>query len=144
MIGLSIGMVTFLFIVQYVRFEYSYEDFHKNADNIFRLTTDFYNGSEYVMTDCETYAPLGPLLKERFPEVTEFVRMYGLDGTISVKTVSKNFLESGIYWADPSAFKVFSYRVLHGDADKALTAPFEAVRHRVHGEKILWPHQCYR
>src|SRR5687768_7191145 len=77
--GLAIGMAAFLFIVQYIRFERSYENFHKNADNVLRITTEFYNGSEYVTTDCETYAPLGPLLKEKFPEVVDFVRMYGID-----------------------------------------------------------------
>src|SRR5688500_5763811 len=70
--GLAIGMAAFLFIAQYIRFERSYENFHTNADNIFRIATEFYNGSEYVMTDCETFAPLGPLLKEKLPEVIDF------------------------------------------------------------------------
>ena len=125
--GLAIGMAVFLFIAQYIRFEHSYEDFHKNADNILRLTTEIYNGSEYIVTDCETYAPLGPVLKEKMPEVVNFVRMYGLDGFISVKAGTQNFLESGLYWADHSVFNVFTYNVLNGDAAKALIAPFEAV-----------------
>src|SRR5687768_8791603 len=89
-LGLSISMAAFLFITQYVRFERSFENFHKNADNVFRITTEFYNGSEYVMTDCETYAPLGPLLKEKMPEVVDFVRMYGLDGLINIKAGNQN------------------------------------------------------
>lgn len=126
-LGLAIGMAAFLFIVQYVRFERSYENPHLNADNILRLSAEFYNGSEYVMTDCETYAPLGPLLKEKMPEVVDFVRMYGIDGLINVKAGTKNFLESGAYWADHSVFNVFTHPVIHGDAKKALIAPFEAV-----------------
>ena len=125
--GLAIGMAAFLFIAQYIRFERSYENFHVNADNIFRVATEFYNGSEYVMTDCESYAPLGPLLKEKLPEVTDFVRMYGMDALVSVKAAGQSFLESGVYWSDPSVFNVFTYNVLNGDATKALTAPFEVV-----------------
>ncbi|HYG19374.1 MAG TPA: ABC transporter permease [Ohtaekwangia sp.] len=125
--GLAIGMAAFLFITQYVRFERSYESFHTHADNIYRVVTEFYNGTEYVMTDCETFAPLGPFLKDKMPEVTDYVRMYGMDGLISVKAAGQNFLESGIYWSDPSVFNVFTYDVLHGDATKALTAPFEVV-----------------
>jgi putative ABC transport system permease protein len=125
--GLAIGIAVFLFIAQYIRFEHSYEDFHETADNILRLTTEIYNGSEYIVTDCETFAPLGPLLKEKMPEVVNFVRMYGLDGFISVKAGTQNFLESGIYWADHSVFDVFTYNVLNGDAARALIAPFEAV-----------------
>lgn len=126
-LGLAIGTSAFLFITQYVRFEHSYEDFHANSENTFRLLAEFYKGSEYVMTDCETYAPLGPFLKERMPEVVDFVRMYGIDGQINVKAGSKNFLESGLYWADPSIFNVFTHPIVHGDVKKALAAPFEVV-----------------
>ncbi|HEX8039324.1 MAG TPA: ABC transporter permease [Chryseosolibacter sp.] len=125
--GLAIAMAAFLFISRYIIFERSYEDFHKNSENILRLTTEFYNGSEYIVTDCETYAPLGPLLKDKMPEVVDFVRMYGIDGLVSVRAGTKNFLERGLYWADHSAFDVFTYDVLNGDAAKALTAPFEVV-----------------
>lgn len=125
--GLAVGITAFLFIAQYVRYEHSYEDFHTNSKNIFRLTTEFYNGAEYVTTDCETYAPLGPLLKEKLPEVVDFARFYGIDGLTSVRAGGHNFLESGMYWADHSAFDVFTYTTLHGDATKALTAPFEVV-----------------
>ncbi len=126
-LGLAIGMAAFLFIVQYVRFERSYEGFHVNSENTLRLLVEFYKGSEYVMTDSETYAPLGPFLKEKMPEVVDFVRLYGIDGFISVKAGSKNFLESGLYWADPSVFDVFTHPVVQGDAKKALIAPFEVV-----------------
>lgn len=126
-LGLSIAMAAFLFLVQYIRFEYSYEDFHQNANNIFRITTDFYNGSEYVTTDCETYAPLGPTLKEKMPEVVDFVRMYGMDGLVGVRAEGRNFLESHMYWTDPSAFRIFTYRPVSGDLNKALIAPFEVV-----------------
>ena len=36
--GLALGMASFLFIVHYVRYEHSYEDFHTKADNIHRIT----------------------------------------------------------------------------------------------------------
>jgi len=113
--------------VQYIRFERSYEDFHTNANNIFRITTDIYNGKEFVITDCETYAPLGPLMKERMPEVVDYVRFYGMDGLKNVKSASHSFLETGLYWADASAFRIFTYDVIHGDAKRALTAPFDVV-----------------
>ena len=61
--GLALGMAAFLFIIHYVRYEHSYEDFHSKADDIHRVTLDIYNGSEYFVTDCETHAPMGPLLK---------------------------------------------------------------------------------
>jgi putative ABC transport system permease protein len=126
-LGLAIGMATFLFIVQYVRFERSYENFHKNATDILRITTEVYKGSEYLVTDCESYAPLGPFVKDKMPEVVDYVRMYGIDGFINVKSEKHNFLETGFYWADHSVLKVFTYPAVSGNLDKALIAPFEVV-----------------
>jgi len=36
-LGLAIGMATCLLILQYVSFKLSYDQFHKNADNIYRV-----------------------------------------------------------------------------------------------------------
>lgn len=125
--GLGVGIATFLLIVHYIRFEVSYEDFHEKADNIYRITLDDYNGSEYVSTDCETHAPMGPMIKEKMPEVIEFVRMFHNDGLQDIKANNEKFLDEGIYFADPSVFDVFTLDILHGDRQKALCEPFQAV-----------------
>ncbi|MDH4057271.1 MAG: ABC transporter permease [Cyclobacteriaceae bacterium] len=125
--GLAVGLVAFLFIIHYVRYERSYEDFHTNADNIFRITLDLYNGAEYIVTDCETYAPVGPLLTETMPEVLDYVRMFHNDGLQDIRVGDQNFLEEGLYFADPSVFTIFSLDVLSGDAQNALTNPMQAV-----------------
>ena len=125
--GLAVGMAAFMFIIQYVQFERSYEKFNKNADNIFRITLDLYNGNEYIVTDCETYAPVGPMLKEKMPEVVDYVRMYHNDGLQDIEANNRKFLEEGIYFADASAFKFFSIEVLHGDKSTALSEPYKVV-----------------
>src|SRR5688572_20235220 len=46
--GLSIGLVSFLLILEYVAFERSYDSFHENAENIYRVAFNWgetdYNG----------------------------------------------------------------------------------------------------
>lgn len=125
-LGLAIGMAACLLILLYVRFELSYENFHQRADQIYRITLDVYNGSEYVVTDAETYGPLGPLLKEQMPEVVDFVRMYHNE-SVEVKSQDEKFYEERVYFADSSVFDVFSMEVLQGEASLALQAPFKAV-----------------
>lgn len=125
-LGLAVGMAAFLLIIQYVRFEKSYEDFNANADNIYRVTIDLYDGNEYIVTDCETYGPLGPLLKEQMPEVKDYVRMFYTDA-IEVKSGSDKFYESRVYFTDPSVFDIFSYEILKGNKDEALDKPFQVV-----------------
>lgn len=147
-------MAAFLFIIHYVRFENSYEDFHENADNIYRVTLDLYNGNEFVVTDCETYAPVGPMLKEKMPEVVDYVRMFHNDGLQDIEVGKERFLEEDIYFADPSVFSVFSVTVLDGDPSKALSYPYKTVlteslakkyfnRVNVVGESIKIQNQLY-
>lgn len=124
-LGLAIGMAAFLFVIHYVRFERSYESFHKNADNIYRVTLDLYNGNEFVVTDCETYPPLAPMLKAKHPEVVDFVRMYHNDGLQDVEADNRRFLEEGIYFADPSVFTVFTLHTLQGNPESALNEPYK-------------------
>jgi putative ABC transport system permease protein len=124
--GLALGISCFLFLLSYVRFERSYEDFHKNADNIFRVTLDLYKNGEFLMTDCETYAPFGPLVKDKMPEVVDFVRMMNNDNT-RVKIGEQKFMEERSYFADSSVFNIFSFTPLHGSLKGALSKPNQAV-----------------
>jgi putative ABC transport system permease protein len=136
-LGLAVGMAAFMFIIQYVQFERSYEKFNPNADNIYRITLDLYNGNEYVVTDCETYAPVGPLLKEKMPEVIDYVRMYHNDGLQDIEANNRKFLEEGIYFADASAFKFFSIDLLHGDKSTTLSAPYKVVLNETMAKKYF-------
>lgn len=124
--GLAIGVSASLLILQYVRFETSYENSHKNADQIYRATVDLYNGNEYVETDCGMYAPFGPAVKEEMPEVLDFVRFYPFS-LKEVKVEDKQFFEDNIYFTDPSAFTIFTYSPIAGNLSSALKNPFEAV-----------------
>jgi putative ABC transport system permease protein len=125
--GLAIGMAAFLFIIHYVRFERSYEDFHAHTDRIYRITYDIYRGAEYIVTDCETHAPMGPLIKSKMPEVVDFVRVFGTDNHQYIRVGDERFLEDKAFFVDQSIFNVFSLDVIHGKSGKALTSPFQVV-----------------
>lgn len=124
--GLAIGISACLLIIQYVRFEMSYEDFHKKSENIYRVTIDLYKGPVFIDTDCETYGVLGPSLKEQMPEVLDFVRLYGVENA-EVKSGEKRFYESRLYFADSSISKIFTLRQVAGDPNTALNKPFQAI-----------------
>jgi putative ABC transport system permease protein len=124
--GLALGITCFLFLLSYVRFERSYEDFHKNGGNIFRVTLDLYKNGEFLMTDCEMYAPFGVLAKEKMPEVIDFVRMMNNDNT-RVKIGEQKFLEERSYFADSSVFTIFSFKPLYGSLLGSLSKPNQAV-----------------
>ncbi len=126
-LGIALASTIFLFIINFVRFENSYEDFHKRADHIYRLTLDLYQGSEYVVTDCETHPPLGPLLKKDFPGVIDFVRIQRMEEIPEVNYNNQFFAVEKIYAADPSVFSIFNYKLIEGNPSTVLKDPMHAV-----------------
>lgn len=125
-LGLAVGVAASLLIVHYVRFERSYEDNHEKSADIYRITLDVYKGAEYVVTDCEMFAPIGPMLKDGTTEVADFVRMYNHSGK-EIRAGERKFFEELLYFADPSVFDVFTLPVVQGNAKGALDKPWQVV-----------------
>lgn len=125
--GLAIGMAAFLLIMHYVQYERSYESFNKNADNVYRVTLDLYNGSQFEVTDCETHPPFGPAIKAKLPEVEEFVRIQRMEQIREVSYLNRQFLEEKIYAVDPSIFNVFGLELIKGDINTVLKNPMQVV-----------------
>jgi putative ABC transport system permease protein len=125
--GLALGLTAFFFITQYVRFERSYEDFNVNKDNIYRIYINLYKDAEFVGTDCETHAPFGPAVKDKFPEVVNYVRMAKFDGQTEVEIGTDKFLEENIYATDSSLTSVFTIHFIEGDPQTSLVQPMHAV-----------------
>ncbi len=129
-LGLAIGMAGSLLILQYVVFERSYNDFHENGDSVYRISYSKEKGGVESFNTVLTYSGVGPLLKEKFPEVTEFCRLRPAS-TITSKAVirqgEKFFEEEGVFYTDPSFFKIFSFELIQGDPSTALKDQFTAV-----------------
>ena len=126
--GLAIGIASTLLITHYVRFERSYENFNDQAENVFRITIDLYNGSEFIVNDAETYQVLGPEFKATMPEVLDYARFMhiGTAEFYAPSTDTRSY-EHGVYMADPSAFDIFKYPVVYGDPSHGFEQPFKAV-----------------
>ena len=127
-LGLAIGLAVTLLIIQYVRFELSYENTHKNADKIVRLTMDYLDGEAVTAQDCETYPPIGPRIMEELSEVTNFARVYGIsDPEVNFKIGEKPFLIDKVYAADASFFSIFDYPLIHGNQENLFKEPYQIV-----------------
>ena len=71
--GFSVGLAISFLIVLWITYEVGFDNFHKNAKSTYRVITTFErNGSSDNFAN--TPAPLGPALKEEYPEVLEYVR----------------------------------------------------------------------
>jgi ABC-type antimicrobial peptide transport system permease subunit len=118
--GLAIGIAVSLFIFLWVRDELSFDRFHANAQNIYRLTEEQKGADGAIFPVAVTPELLGPGLKADFPEVLEFARFRPL-GRNLVASGDKQFYESGIAFADPAFLRMFSFPLVKGDPATALS-----------------------
>ena len=135
-LGLSTALGIAMLIIQYVRFERSYESHNPHAADMVRITMDYLDGEVVFHQDCETYPPLGPKIKNEFAEVQEFTRAYGV-GELTLKVGENLFRESRMYGTDPSFFSMLHYPFLKGNQKTAFLAPYETVLTRSQALKFF-------
>jgi len=125
--GLAIGMACCILIVNYIVFESSYDRFHKNAAQIYRVNTLLEIGGRGGNL-ASTNHPIGDYLKDNYSEVINSAkfRRYKYGQTL-IEYEENKFFENRIYYADNSAFDVFTYPMLIGDPKTALKSPHSIV-----------------
>jgi len=128
--GLSLGMVASLFIWQYVKYERSYDTFHIKAEDIYRIQYNQYQRGK-LRFECAAAVPaVGPALKNNFPEVTAFTRLFPVSGVMSYESPEHglvSFLEEKMQITDTAVFDVFDIPLSAGDQEHALVGPNKAV-----------------
>jgi putative ABC transport system permease protein len=128
-VGLAIGMAACFFIFLYVRFEKSYDRFHKNADRLYRIPMMF--STSTTGPNATTHPAVGPTMKADFPEVVDFARLARPE--IFMRSTAmwytdaagnkKIFNEEKFYIADASFLTMFSFPFKSGNPATALKAP---------------------
>lgn len=128
LIGLATGFAITLLILQYTKFERSYEDTHPNADRVVRLTLDYLTGNTVTTQDCELYPPVGAKLADEVAEVETYSRVYDIGEPNSpIKVGDQQFLMKNLYAVDADFFKMFNYKLIHGSQTNIFQKPNEAV-----------------
>lgn len=124
-VGLAVGMACFLLILFYVQDESSYDKFHKDYQSIYRITeTTYSDGSE--TKQASTFSAIGPALKNDFPELAAFSRIYIEELPVS-NGPSKKFQEPNFAYADSTFWEVFDFEMLEGNPANALNGPFSII-----------------
>ena len=122
-LGLSIGLTCFLLISLYVLDELSYDNFHGDAEQIYRM--DFsgnINGSEFVTALAS--APTAATMVEEFPEVEDATRMRTTGNWIVRRKEGEDaFNEDDVIFADANFFEFWDFPVLSGDVTTCLERP---------------------
>lgn len=129
-LSLSIGMAAALLIFEYTSYEKKFDSFHSNSKNIYRITTVW--NKDYTPEDkrATTVAWSGPGVKESFSEIMDYTRFAPFNtftGDTWVSYQNRKFAEENIFFADPGFLKIFSFPLISGDKNTALSDRFSIV-----------------
>lgn len=122
--GFTIGLSSCILIWLYIRYELSYDQYHNDAQYIYRVVREhrgnpvWYNSSEH---------PLAASLKADFPEVVDATRVKKNDEVGVVEYQSKLFNEEGLYFVDQDFLEIFTFPLISGDEHTALKEPFSVL-----------------
>jgi putative ABC transport system permease protein len=123
-IGLSVGIACCLLIFLYVTSELSFDKFHANATDIYRVALQV-NETEKQTKGAATSPIFAPTLSSNFPEIKKAVRIKSMKRELSYD--NKKFYDFTAFYADSTFFDVFSFPMIEGDARTALVEPFSIV-----------------
>ncbi len=135
LIGLSVGMSLGMLIILVVKEQYTFDNFHKDADRIYRVNT------MALRTDGgrEPYAssplPIGKILQDEYSFTENVVRINRmLNGDAIYGNV--NVPLSGLL-VDPSFLDVFNFPLERGNPHTALNEPGSLILTKESAEKIF-------
>jgi putative ABC transport system permease protein len=120
LVGLAIGMAVSIVILLYVQFELSYDNYHPDADRIYRVSRAWFNqdGEESLHLG-HLAPPFGPLIQSDFPEdVAVSARLFNFNALI--KSNGNAMEEERFFFADPESFDLFSWKIIEGEGQNAL------------------------
>lgn len=115
-LGLGVGISSFLVLLLYVYNDLTYNHFHENLPNIYRVRE-----GESTMTK----GPLLPQMIKEIPEVENGTRIFDWEGfRLSYKDVA---FPENIYYVDNGFFSVFTFPFIEGSPKNAIEDKYGVV-----------------
>src|SRR6478735_3515119 len=135
-LGLAIGIAACLLILQYVSFELGYEDFQVNKDRIYRVQQDRYDNGKLSTQWAAGAFAAGNSFKSAIPEIEDYVKLVKTDPVIA--EINQQPLKiDNVFFASGSFFNLFTYPLIEGNKNNALTEPYTAALSETTARKIF-------
>ncbi len=122
-LGLTIGITVCMMIFLFIMNEFSFDKFHKQEKNIYRVMRGYDASKARVPYLSGPYATA--LLNDFPAEIKKAVRVMPSNGLVSFGNISFN--EKKLYIADPDFFTLFSFPLVKGNPATALKDPGSVV-----------------
>jgi putative ABC transport system permease protein len=134
--GLAVGLSCCLLITLYVKNELSYDRFHKNAKNIYRvIMNQSWNPWQGKTLWNVTPGAAAAALEQDFPEVIRSSRVVSRRASVSV--ADKVFYETGFLYVDSDFLEIFNFPLASGNRKTVLNEPFSLLLTKEMSEKYF-------
>ena len=119
--GLAVGIAVCMMIFIIIQFQTSFDNFHSKKDRIYRVLTEYHHADAATIAygkDVPFPMPAG--LKTAFPQIEQVAPIFAShddqllipdDNGTTVKTFKE---DKGVFFTEPSFFKMFDYPLLAG------------------------------
>ncbi|MBI9033160.1 MAG: ABC transporter permease [Bacteroidales bacterium] len=126
LIGFLTGFLVLSIIFNFVFQELSFDKFHKNSENIYRINSNGYG----VTPPC-----FAEKLKDQIPEINGIIRFHSEQLTL-IDQNTEIFIGK-VNYTDVDVFNHFSFQLLSGNADDVLKLPFSIVINQSTADKLF-------
>lgn len=124
--GLAVGMACCMAICLYVYDEFSYDRFHPNAPNLYRVVGK-QNQSGTIFNDASLPGLLSPALKAEFAEIKQFCRISRHRGVVQHDSTIIEPKLMDMFGVDNSFFEMFNFTLLRGNPKEVLLRPNDII-----------------
>src|SRR5258706_10402261 len=127
-IGLTIGLASFILIALFIFDELTFDRSHKNADNIYRVIESKTSAEGKTTPRSGTGFQVSARAKTGFPEIKDIARIsHFWRPDIRTGDNKTTVFHEDYIAANPGFLNVFSFPLIYGDRNSALTAPKSVV-----------------
>ena len=117
LLGLSTGVTSCLLLLLYVQDELSYDNFHEQGEQIFRIAGSYDQGGDTRNRSAITTFLLGPQLTS-IRGIEQWTRIQA--GSALLQRGENSYQEENVFFADSTFFEMFSFPLLQGSPSEAL------------------------
>ncbi|HLF34474.1 MAG TPA: ABC transporter permease [Cyclobacteriaceae bacterium] len=135
MLGLPAGIACALIIYLWVSDEFQVDKFHRNRDRLYQVMENVIQDGKTI-TRQGSSGPMSQALVAEMPEVESAVAIAGVQK--NVLTYNETDLQADCIYADSDFFKIFSFDLINGNKEQALSnmngiVITEELSHRIFG-----------
>ncbi|MEX2592614.1 MAG: ABC transporter permease [Anditalea sp.] len=131
--GLVIGMTLAILLLLWVRYEFTYDQFHSKKDQLYEVYHQgVYNGN--IGTNNFTPQPLGPVLEANYPGVRQTARTTNMEPVLKA---GENQLTEDVTVIDPAFLDMFDFPLVKGDRSKVFDSPLSIVLTEALADKLF-------